>query len=122
MQGKVAVAEDDGVGGWEAATQASKPALHGPGVMDYRDGSSADLDLRLGGKQVPQRLLVDIAVHGMDGGTDLFHVLQRRAGEEVTGVNDRVRRRDQVDAALGQPTVAPRHVGVGEYGNHIGKF
>lgn len=114
------MAEDDGIGCREAPGQASQPTLGGAGVVSYRHGAPADLDLRLDGQQTPQRLLVDIAMHGMDDWTELSNLLQRREGKEVAGVDDRIRRRDQLDAPLGQPAGAAGHVGVGEHGDHPG--
>lgn len=122
VQGKVTVTENDGVGGRKASTQARQPALGGPGIVSYRDGFPADLDLQLGRKRAPQRRLVDIAVHGMDDRAERSHFLQRRDGEEVTGMNYRLGSRDQFDAALGQPAGSPGHVGVGEEGDQAGRF
>jgi len=116
------VAEDDGVGGWEASTQAGQPAFGGAGVVSCRDGSAADLDLQLGRQRAPQRRLVDIAVYGMDDGAECLHFFQRRGGEEVAGMDNRLGCRDQLDAALGQPAGAPGHVGVGEDGDQAGRF
>lgn len=116
------MAKDDGVGSGKAPGQASKPTFGRAGVMNYRHGALADLDLRLGGQQAPQRLLVDVAMHGMDGGTKLANLLQCREGEEITGVDDGVGCRDQLDAPLGQPAGAPGHVSVGEHGDHPGEF
>ena len=101
VQREVAVAEDDGIDGREASVQARQPALGRAGVVSYRDGSPADLDLQLGRQRAPQRLLVDIAMHGMDDRAERLYFLQRRGGEEVAGMDDRLRCRNQLDATLG---------------------
>jgi hypothetical protein len=58
----------------------------------------------------------------MDDRAKRLHFLQRRGGEEVTGMDDRLGCRDQLDAALGQPAGSRGHVGVGEDGNKVGRF
>jgi len=116
------VTENDGVGRREASAQARQPAFGGTGVMSYRDGSPADLDLQLGRQRAPQRRLVDVAVHGMDDRAERLHLLQRRGGKEVTGMDNRLGSRDQLDAVLGQPAGSPGHVGVGEDGDQAGRF
>jgi hypothetical protein len=122
VQRKVTVTENDGVSGRKASTQARQPAFGGPGIVSYRDGSSADLDLQLGRQQAPQRRLVDIAVHGMNDRAERSHFLQRRGGEEVTGMDNPLGSHDQLDAARGQPAGSPGHVGVGEDGDQAGRF
>lgn len=114
--------EDDGVGGRKASTQARQPPFGGTGIVRDRDGSPVDLDLQLGRQRAPQRLLIDIAVHGVDDRTERSHFLQRRGREEVTGMDDRLGRGDQLDAALRQPPGSSGHVGVGDHGNQPGRF
>jgi hypothetical protein len=114
VQGQMAVAEDDGVGGREALPQARQPARGRAGVVGDRDGLLSHLDLELGRQRVSQRRLVDVAVDGVDHGTERFHFFQRRDREEVAGVDDRLGGCEQLDAALGQTTAALGHVGVGE--------
>jgi hypothetical protein len=117
VQRKVTVTENDGVGGRKASTQARQPAFGGPGVVSDCDDSPADLDLQLGRQRTPQQRLVDIAVNGMDDRAERPHFLQRRDGEEVAGMDDRLRCRDHLDAVLGQPTGSLGQVGVGEDGD-----
>jgi hypothetical protein len=57
---------------------------------------------------------VRIAVDGMDERAERSHFLQRRDGGEVTGLDNRLCRANQLDAALGQPARALGHVGVGD--------
>lgn len=116
------MAEDDGIGGREASAQARQAAFGRAGVVSYRDGSPADLDLQLGRQRAPQRLLVDIAAHGMDDRAERLHLLQRRGGEEVARMDDRLRRRNQLDATLGQPTGSLGHVRVGKDGDQAGQI
>ena len=116
------MAEDDSVGGREASVQARQPAFGRAAVMSYRDGSPTDLDLHLGRQRAPQRLLVDIAMHGMDDRAERLHLLQRRGGEEVAGMDDRLRRRNQLDATLGQPTGSLGHMRVGKDGDQAGQI
>jgi hypothetical protein len=122
VQGKVAVAEDDSVGRREASVQARQPAFGSAAVMSYRDGSPANLDLQLGRQRAPQRLLIDIAMHGMDDRAERLYLLQRRGGEEVAGMDDRLRRRNQLDATLGQPTGSLGHMRVGKDDIKRGRF
>lgn len=116
------MAEDNGIGSRKALGQTSEPAFGRTGVVNYRHAAWADFDLRLSGQQAPQWLLVDIAMHGVDDRTELSKLLQHREGEEVTGVDDRIRCRGQFDASLGQPAGAPGHMSVGEDGDHPGEF
>jgi hypothetical protein len=120
VQGKVAVAEDDGIGGREALTQARQPALGGAGIVGYRDRLAADLDLELRREYAPQGGLVDIAMHGVDDGTEGLQFRQYRGGREVAGVDDRLGGGQELDAALRQPAGALRHVRVGEDGDQTG--
>ena len=69
--------EHDGIDGRKASTQARQPSFGGAGVVSYRNGSPADLDLQLGWQQATQRRLIDIAVHGMDDRAKRAHFLQR---------------------------------------------
>ncbi len=85
--------------------------------MEDRHGSLADLDLDLGRQQAPQLHLVDIAMHGMDDWAERLQLLQRREGEEVSGMDDCLGGLDQLDAALGQPAGSSGHVGVGDDGD-----
>jgi hypothetical protein len=117
VQGKVAVAEDDGGSAWEALAQAVQPPLGRAGVVGYGDGRSTHLDLEHRGKRALQLRLVDVAVHGVDDRTERSNFLQRRDGEEIAGVDHRLGRADGLDAALRQATASPRHVGVGENGD-----
>jgi hypothetical protein len=96
--------------------RASRP-LGGAGIVSYRDGLPLDLDFQLGRQGAPQRLLVDVAVHGVDDRAEGSQLLQHRGGEEVAGVDDRLGGGDQLHAELGQPAGAPWHVGVGEDGD-----
>lgn len=116
------MAENDGIGGRKASTQARQPAFGRAGVVSYRDGSAADLDLQLGRQRASQRYLVDIAVHGMDDRAERLHLLQRRGGKEVAGMDDRLRRRNQLDATLGQPTGSLGHMRVGKDGDQAGQI
>jgi hypothetical protein len=116
------VTEDDGVGGRKASPHARQPAFGGAGIVSYGDGSPVDLDLQLGRQGAPQRLLIDIAVHSMDNRAESLHFLQRRSGEEVTGMDYGLGRHDQLDAALGQSAGSLRHMGVGEDGNQASRF
>lgn len=111
------MAEDDGVSRRKASAQTRQPAFGRAGIVSYRDGSPADLDLQLSRQRAPQRLLVDIPMHGVDDRAARLHLLKCRGGEEVAGMDDRLRCRNQLDAALGQPTGSPGHVGVGEDGD-----
>lgn len=114
--------ENDGIGGRKAAAQARQPALSGAGIVRDCDRSPADLDFQFGRQRAPQRLLIDVAVHGVDDRAERSHLLQRRGREEVTGMDNRLGCGDQLDAALRQPTGSSGHVGVGDHGNQPGRF
>ena len=122
VQGKVTVTEDDGIDGREASVQARQPAFGRAGVVSYRDGSPADLDLQLGRQRAPQRLLVDIAMHGMDDRAERLYLFQGRGGEEVAGMDDPLRCRNQLDATLGQPAGSLGHMRVGKDGDQAGQI
>ena len=116
------MAEDDGIGGREPLAQVRQSAFSRAGVVSYRDGSLADLDLQLGRQRAPQWRLVDIAVHGMDDRAKRLHLLQHRGGEEVAGMDDRLRCRNQLDATLGQPMGSLGHMRVGKDGDQAGQI
>ena len=85
VQRKVAVAENDGVGGREASVQARQPAFGRAAVMSYHDGSPVDLDLQFGRQRALQRCLIDIAVHGMDDLAEILIVANAGAADSWPG-------------------------------------
>ena len=113
----MAVAEDHGRDLRKAAAQARQSSLRGPRVVNDPDDLSAELDFECGRQRTPQRLLIDVAVDGMHGGTKGFKLFERRDAEEITGVDHGVRLADQLDASLGQAPRAAGHMGIGEDGD-----
>jgi hypothetical protein len=118
VQRKVAVTEDDGVGGWEAPAQTRQPALGGAGIMDDRDDPLTELNLELRRERAPQGRFVDVSVHGVNDRAERSHFLQGRGGEEIAGMDYGLGGGDRLDASLRQAPGSPGHMSVGEDGDH----
>lgn len=110
----MAMAEDDGVGGGEAAAEAGEAPFGRSGVVDERHALTTDPDLQLLGQSPSQPRLVDVAVDRPDRRAERPQLPQHRGGDEVADVDRRLRRADQLEAALGQATLPLRHMGVSQ--------
>jgi hypothetical protein len=89
----------------------------GCGVEDLK----AALLLEARRQRPSQCRFVDVAVDRVHDRAEGAQLLQRRAGEEVTGVDHRLGGGDDLDAAPGQPPAALGRMGVGDHGNHNGE-
>jgi hypothetical protein len=115
----VAVTEDDRIRAGKAAAQARQATAGRSGVVDdgYRLPSEVELELRWQG--AAQGRLVDVAVDRVDVGAEAFELLENRCREEIAGVDHRLGFGDELQAPIGEPAGALRHVGVGEDGDHL---
>src|SRR5687767_840490 len=113
VEGHVAVAEDDEIGGGEAAPQPGLPALAGPGVVDHGDPQTLDGEEAVLG-QLPDELAVVVAEDG-DGGGEPRQLLEEVAGDDVSGVEDEIRPLEGlVDRGRQAPGRPSTDVGVGQ--------
>jgi hypothetical protein len=92
--------------------------LAGPASWISQLAAAAEADGQRLRQQLPQRRLVDVAVHRVKPRVQRPQVLQHRRREEVTGVDHDLRRADLLDAGRREAALAPRHVGVGDDRDH----
>ena len=102
--------------GKRAAKRVSRPARR-PGHVQHPDLHLLDLDHAAFGQKPPQLRLVGVAVNREQRRPERLQLLERRDARDVSGVEDDVRRAQELDAAIRQPARATRQVRVGNNGD-----
>ena len=97
------MAEDDGVGVGEAGPHPRHPPAAGPASWSIAMRTPSASRLALGRQLRDSVGLVDVAVDRVHRRTERLDLSEHPGGAHVAGMQDRVGRAEQLDAAVGQP-------------------
>jgi hypothetical protein len=104
---------DNGVARGKSRHEPRFSVLARTAVVNDPDPSPTRLDHPLGRQHRAQRWLVHVSVHALHR-AEAPQLLEDAQRDEVPGVEDQVSPREPLNAVVGQPAAAARHVRVGD--------